>query len=168
MKKFIYKLIVKIVLSIMRCVARIPNKSCKIISLQYLAQKSLEKGELGKARNQARQLLSLAPEFQNGFLDGNAIHHANIIIGKAYLEEGNIYKAKQHLLKAGNTPGSPQLNSFGPNMSLAKELLILGEASVTLEYLKLCSSFWKSQELSIWATEIKDGKIPEFKGNLIY
>ena len=31
--------------------------------------------------------------------------------------------AAEYLLKAGATSGSPQLDSFGPNMSLAKDLL---------------------------------------------
>jgi len=38
------------------------------------------------------------------------------------LKEGKVEDAKHYLLEAGKTPGSPQLNSFGPDMSLAEEL----------------------------------------------
>ncbi len=163
-----YRFSVKVILFILRCIARIPNKFCKIFGLQYLARKTFEKGKLEKAKLQAEELLALAPEFQDGFLDGNAIHHSNIILGKICLKKGNINQAKEHLLKAGQTQGSPQLDSFGPNMSLAKELLILGESSVVLEYFRLCSNFWKDRKLSEWSLEVKEGKIPEFKQNLNY
>ena len=39
------------------------------------------------------------------------------------MDEGRIEEAKRHLLAAGRSSGSPVLGSFGPNMSLAKDLL---------------------------------------------
>jgi hypothetical protein len=48
---------------------------------------------------------------------------------------GDIEEAKKQLLLAGKTPSSPQLNSFGPNMILAKELLDKGEKDTVLHYL---------------------------------
>ena len=89
------------------------------------------------------------------------------------MKENNIESAKAFLLKAGNTPGSPQLNSFGPNMFLAKELLELGETAVVLEYLELCGKFWQPsfQQMSgadKWKTQIENGQIPDFKANMVY
>ena len=54
---------------------------------------------------------------------GNALHKGNIVLGRIALERGDIAGAKEHLLAAGQTPGSPQVGSFGPNTTLAKELL---------------------------------------------
>jgi len=152
----------------MRAIARIPKKSCRIYALKYLAEHSYKKGHLEKARAQAFELLELAPEFQDGCLNGNAIHDSNIILGKVCLREGNVEAAKEHLLKAAHTPGSPQLNSFGPNMALANELLSLGEQEVIIEYFKLCGKFWKSGKLFEWAEVIKAGGTPNFRGNLNY
>jgi hypothetical protein len=72
------------------------------------------------------------------------------------------------LLKAGATPGSPQLNSFGPNMALAKELLDKGEREAVLEYFTLCSKFWDRDELKEWMALVKDGVTPKFGANLVY
>ena len=46
-------------------------------------------------------------------------------------------------MAAGATPGSPQLDSFGPNMTLAKELLEKGQPDVVLHYFALCKNFWE-------------------------
>ena len=39
---------------------------------------------------------------------------------------GDSLAAGKYLVEAAHTPGSPQLNSFGPNVTLAKELLEMG------------------------------------------
>ena len=52
-------------------------------------------------------------------------------------------QASRHLIESAQTEGSPVLCSFGPRMVLAKELLGRGETEVVLQYLKLCSAFWK-------------------------
>ena len=102
--------------------------------------------------------------------NGNNSHFGNIVLGRLALREGHLEEAKQRLLQAGQTSGSPNLNSFGPNMALAKELLQQGESAVVLEYFELCSRFWKSNRgrLAEWATTVKEGKIPNFGANLIY
>jgi len=101
---------------------------------------------------------------------GNNIHHGNIILGRIALKSDKIEEAKEHLIKAGKTPGSPQLNSFGPNMTLAKELLQRHEKDVVFEYFELCSRFWKLRRdrLDRWSADVKEGKIPDFGGNLNY
>jgi len=79
---------------------------------------------------------------QPGWDSGNVIHDANSILGLVALTEGAVEKAKEYLLKAGATPGSPQLNSFGPPMLLARRLVEKGESKVVLEYLDLVGKFW--------------------------
>ena len=74
------------------------------------------------------------------------------------------------MIEAGKTPGSPQLNSFGPNMMLAKELLNKDEKDVVIEYFKLCGSFWKMDRgrLKQWTDTVKNDGIPDFGTNLDY
>jgi len=101
---------------------------------------------------------------------GNAIHHGNLILGRLALRRGELDKAKQHLLAAGRTPGSPQLDSFGPNMTLALELIEKGERQAVLEYFELCARFWKLDrgQLKAWAATVKGGGTPDFGANLNY
>jgi hypothetical protein len=86
------------------------------------------------------------------------------------LREGDVEKAKLHLLESGKTTGSPNLGSFGPNMSLAKQLLECGEREVVLAYLDLCGRFWErgSARLAEWKDQIAKGETPAFGANLIY
>ena len=81
-----------------------------------------------------------------------------------------VAEAKRLLLEAGKSPGSPQLNSFGPNMLLAKELLAKGEQEAVIEYFDLCAKFWKPQDgrLSDWKTLVISGETPDFGANLAY
>lgn len=62
------------------------------------------------------------------------------------------------------------MNSFGPNMLLAKELLEKGERETVLEYFKLCGKFWDlgEEKLAEWSELVKQGKTPDFGANLKY
>lgn len=62
------------------------------------------------------------------------------------------------------------MNSFGPNMQLAKALLKKDERDVVLEYFQRCGTFWKMGEtrLAAWTESVKKGEIPEFGANLEY
>jgi len=133
--------------------------------LQLLAKSALAAGKSQKAREYAEKMLS---QNNHGWNYGNNIHYGNIILGKIALASDNLEQAKKRLIEAGKTPGSPQLNSFGPDMNLAKQLLEKAEKDVVLEYFELCSKFWKSgkDRLHKWSVVVKDGKIPDFGHNL--
>ena len=100
--------------------------------------------------------------------DGNAVHHGNVILGRIAARRGEIENAGEHLIAAGKTSGSPQLNSFGPNMQLAQDLLEQGETSVVIDYLKLCKGFWPRPEVERWSEDIMSGRAPNFGANLWY
>lgn len=138
--------------------------------LQYVAVVALDAGELKKAEAYATEMLTKAQTTsrKSDFPDGNAVHHGNLILGRLALGSGDLAKAKKHLIEAGKTPGSPQLNSFGPNMTLAKELLEKGEKEIVLEYFQFCSEFWKRDRLKQWTDEVEEGRVPNFGGNLLY
>jgi tetratricopeptide (TPR) repeat protein len=129
---------------------------------------ALEAGETAKARGYAEEMLKKAGDDSSGWNGGNLVHHGHLVLGRIALHDGDTKTAQEHLLAAGKTQGSPQLNSFGPNMTLAKELLEKGERQAVLEYLKLCGSFWKDDKLEAWSQEIQAGKIPDFGANLEY
>jgi hypothetical protein len=134
------------------------------------ATSAFEAGETARAEQYSSELLQSAEKFPKDWNYGNAVHKGNIILGRIALHRGDIVGAKQHLLAAGETPGSPQLDSFGPNMTLAKGLLEKGEREVVLTYLQSCAKFWKmgGEQLQSWTATAKGGGIPEFGGNLLY
>lgn len=140
-----------------------------------LAQAALEAKETELAKQHAIETLQKNTDETSDHY-GNVIHNANQILGRCALREGNLADAKAYLLKAGATPGSPQLNSFGPQLHLARELLEKGEKETVLQYLDLVSKFWASDNeesalgnqisnehaalIAGWKREIAEGKIP--------
>lgn len=121
-------------------------------------------GQPGAARSYALLALQMAPAHRTEWNYGNAIHFAHTTLGLLACDEGNIDAALHHLHAAGATPGSPQLNSFGPTMQLAKALLRLGQAAPVLAYFEQCAVFWTSggDWLPLWTAKIADGKVPNF------
>jgi tetratricopeptide (TPR) repeat protein len=145
------------------------NATEKFYLMDDLATTAFEAGDTKKAATYAQQDLAAAASENKDWNTGNAIHHGNLILGRIALQAGNIDLANHYLLEAGKTPGSPQLDSFGPNMELARELLVKGQKDVVLQYFALCAKFWKSQsELDNWTDAVKHNIIPDFGGNLIY
>ncbi len=109
---------------------------------------------------------------------GNTIFNGHTLLGRVALREGKIDVAKKHLLKAGNTPGSPQLNSFGPNFILARELAKKGEYTTVIHFLDLVAHFWANpdkktktsaksianehlKQLEFWKKQLRSGKVPD-------
>jgi hypothetical protein len=121
----------------------------------------------GRAREvvaQARALLNEAKAYESDWNYGNALHFAHLALGLAALEQGDVKEASSELLAAGRTPGSPQLDTFGPSFGLAKKLLERGERAPVLEYMTLCARFWKTGRgrMDLWRKEIEAGKTPDF------
>jgi hypothetical protein len=133
---------------------------------------ALNAGDLEAARRFAEEVLRLAPRFPKSWNYGNALHYGHLVLGMVALRANDVQRAKEQLLEAGRTPGSPQLDSFGPNMALARALLLRGERKTVAEYLKLCGAFWKGQRnrktLARWNRDIQRGNMPNFGPNLIY
>jgi hypothetical protein len=88
------------------------------------------------------------------------------VLGRIALKQGNVEEAGRYLLAAGRTPGSPQLNSFGPNWNLAQDLVGRGDRTSVLAYLELCRTFWKLEKgrLDSYAATIRSGGTPNFFG----
>jgi tetratricopeptide (TPR) repeat protein len=145
----------------------------RLHALPKRARAAFEAGEVKFAREYAEECLALTTgsELDEYFRNnGDAIHQSHLVLGRVALREGDLERAKWHLIESGKTKGSPVLGSFGPNMSLAKDLLEAGERAVVLEYLEQCGKFWKrgASALAQWRDEITEGHIPWFGANLDY
>lgn len=136
--------------------------------LPQLAKAALAAGALDKASLYANELLASA--HQGDWNEGNAIHDGNMVRGLVALRSGNVEQAAKDLIEAGKSTGSPQLNSFGPNLTLASELLEKGQRDAVLEYLTLCKKFWTlgANQLDTWIDTIRSGGKPEFGANLVF
>jgi hypothetical protein len=125
-------------------------------------------GLYAEANDFAGKCLALASEYRTTWNFGNAIHLAHTTLGLLALESGNVEAAAEQLQLAGETPGSPQLNSFGPTMQLAHALLERGLVAPVLAYLTQCRKFWKlgGVWLDLWEQKIQAGAVPSFTMNL--
>ena len=146
------------------------NEEERFYALGSLAKLAVDAKENAVATQLADELLQLAPKYRKNWNYGNAIYDANIVLGKVAISEGKIEEAKKFLLEAGKTPGSPQLDSFGPNMTLARALLEKNEREVVLQYFELCSKFWEmgQDQLKRWSEQVRKGEAPDFEANLAY
>lgn len=129
-------------------------------ALGALAEKALTDGDTQLASAYAMQALLHLPVAPKSWNTGNLIYDAHTVLGHIALRAGDVAAAKRHLLAAARTPGSPQLNTFGPDMELAIDLLAAGERDAVIEYLELCKRFWQQAGSSLdeWQREIRDGE----------
>lgn len=146
------------------------NELERFWALGHAAKNAFNAGEKTDAKKYAEELARLAPQFKTDWNYGNAIQDANLVLGRLALAEGNLKEAKQRLLDSADSKGSPQMNSFGPNMSLAKDLLAKGEKDAVLAYFELCGKFWSmgTARLKQWTEDVKKGATPDFGANLVY
>lgn len=121
-------------------------------------------GQFGEAKQFAERALALAPAFQDNWNYGNAIHLGHAVLGLLALNEQDSVAAIGELHASGKTPGSPQLNSFGPTMQLAKAFLKLGHVEPVLAYIEQCRVFWEmgGTWLDLWERKIREGHVPNF------
>jgi TonB family protein len=140
------------------------DKLRRFYALTKMTDAALKMGDDRKAGAYARELLSASADFPKDWNYGNAIHDGHMTLGLLAVRRNDIETARHELLEAGKTPGSPQLDSFGPNMALAKELLEKGERQAVVEYLASCGTFWKlgQENLRAWAETINQGGMPVF------
>ena len=134
------------------------------------AWRLLTAGDLDEAASMATQALADVSTADTPGDMGNQIHHANLVLGHVHLRRGDVAAAEECLAAAGATPGSPPLNSFGPNMTLAEALLDHGRTDAVLRYFDLCAAFWDERfsQLPQWRAYVRAGERPDFGANLLY
>jgi hypothetical protein len=169
----------KELLNLEKTLPTISNKNKKFHHLEEIAQLyssdtiKMTPENLDRAKLQAEELLGLTGRFKKDWSYGNAIHHGNLVLGRIALFNNDLKNAEKYLALAGSTPGSPQLNSFGPNMTLAKEILEKGGSKSVISYIDSCLNFWKGDDDVIstansWKQSIALKSIPNFYAHLIY
>jgi tetratricopeptide (TPR) repeat protein len=138
--------------------------------LPQAAQAAFEAGDYERATSWSKEMLNMADQPTHGEDFGDEVHYGNIVLGRIALQHGDVAAAGSYLAKAGLADGNPHLDTFGPNMMLAKELLQKGDDKPVLAYLESCSRFWKDDDgkLAKWRSDITDGKMPDFGPNLNY
>jgi outer membrane lipoprotein-sorting protein len=136
-------------------------------AVPQLAKAALKAGALDKAATYAHDLLR-SPSSDPMY--GQALYDGNMVLGMVALHQGDVPEARRYLLESAKTKGSPVLDSFGPNMQLAKALLEKGERDAVLEYFESCRSFWSmgAQQLDAWTATVRRGGVPAFGANLVY
>lgn len=140
------------------------------MGLESVAERSFRRGDLSAARSRALQLLQLAEANPRDWNYGNALHKGHLMLGRIAFARDDFVTAESELIASARIPGSPQLNSFGPNMQLALDLLKAGRREAVFEYFALCARFWEmgQSQLRSWTRDIEQGRLPAFGGNLLY
>ena len=154
-------------------------KQARFYSMEGRIKRAYRKKRWQRAERLSREYLAQAERLHTDWNYGNAIHDGNQFLGLIRLRQGDVEGAKACLLAAGLSPGSPQLDSFGPNMMLARELLERDERLVVAEYVDLIARFWaadkpahaeipghlehmeeKGRLIEEWKIDIAEGRIP--------
>ncbi|MFC1773848.1 hypothetical protein ACFL3A_10915 [Pseudomonadota bacterium] len=135
----------------------------RFYSLEEESTAAYTENDYKRAEELLTEYLELARIYRCNWNYGNAIHDANRLLGLISLKIGNIDQATNYLLESGKSTGSPQLDTFGPEMDLANELLKLGRHEQVKTYLKDVGSFWEMDDglLDQWIKEIDKGEQPE-------
>jgi hypothetical protein len=151
-------------------------------ALAWAAKAALEAGENKKARDYAVESIQSADSMvarlakfsqdapRSDFAVPIADFYGNFVLGRLAILDGDIRSAERYLLASGKTAGDPGLNSFGPNMSLALELLKHGDAQsrqAVIQFLDEIKAFWNvgpdKPPLDKWEAQIAAGETPVFR-----
>ena len=137
----------------------VSSKLSRFYDIEDLATTVYEKGDHDRATTLIKEYLELASTYRCNWNYGNAIHNSNRILGFIALKSNDVSGAANYLIEAGKSTGSPQLDSFGPNLDLANELLLLGETEAVVNYLLGVRKFWDGKKTIIdeWVQKIRAG-----------
>ena len=151
-----------------------------IAPLAYAAKAALEAGENQKAHDYAVKALALADDLAADMKKRGsqtprsfagiptADYYSNFVLGRLAILRGDIRSAEQYLIASGKAAGDAALGTYGPNLSLALELLKHGDEQswqVVLRFIDEIKVFWKITPAPFdeWSSQIVAGKVPHFQ-----
>jgi len=142
------------------------------VALAPAAMASAGVDKLDQADAYAGEALALLPSYAKDWNYGNVVYGAHAALGRTALRRGDVAEAMRQLALAGKSPGSPQLDSFGPNLSLARELRLTrdpGARDAVLAHFNDVEKFWKMDlgSLRVWRADVRDGRVPNFHSSLL-
>lgn len=144
------------------------GQSLPIDLLKKLGKTALASGQTDRARTYARRYHKRALNRKNNSWKPHQdpLHFSYLLLGRVALKEGEVEQACTYLMKAADVSPSPSLQSFGPGMSLAYELLKNGENDTVIEYLDEVNTYWKEHDrIERWKEQIRRGEMPKFGYN---
>lgn len=129
-----------------------------------LAKAAWAAGDRAAAGRRAESVLDALRTRRSDWDSGNIFHEMHILLGRVALESDDLPRAELHLLRAAKTPGSPQLDSFGPDWTLARDLLARGRREAVSAYMLRVGAFWESgrDRLAEWKRTLARGGTPQF------
>jgi len=144
----------------------------KLKLLGAVAKAALEAGLNDEAELYADQALALAAEgrfskappvtFESD-AEGEAVFLGNLVLGRLALLRDDVQAAETYLLLSGKIKAGSQ-TFWGPNMTLARELLKRNRTKVVLEFLEEVKEFWLEEcafgKPEEWEKAIRAGKMP--------
>ena len=140
---------------------QLPDRHLKSKVVGVVAEIAFDAKEFSKASHYAEETLNLSDDLKENWNYGNNIHLAHTILGLVALASGDEETACLELIESAKTPGSPQLDSFGPDFSLANDLLERGHKEAVWRFLMEVRKFWMEADLiDRWIDEINAGEIP--------
>ena len=80
--------------------------------LSRLATSAFEAGQIETARLWALAALNDAKSAKSDWSVADSLHHAHIILGRIALRSGDLAEAREHLIQAARSDGSPVLGSL--------------------------------------------------------
>ena len=143
------------------------------VALGSAALWSVDVGRLDDANAFARELEAMLVAYRTDWNYGNAVSKVHSTFGRLALKRGDVELAKRELALAGASPGSPQMNTFGPNLSLARDLLVTGDPGArdaVLAHFDAIEKFWRmdSGALRVWREDVRAGHEPNFGTALLH
>jgi hypothetical protein len=137
----------------------------RLPSLTQMAKLALWMGKVDKAEHYASEALNLTKLTVPLNVTAEATHDANMVMGLAAFQRGDVERAKEFLLASSRQTGSLEMGIVGPNLTLANELLKSGESEVVVQYLEQMRLLWtKGTGLLVkWIAAIHGGENPQFE-----
>lgn len=141
----------------------------------YLAEAALAALDAGRpaaARAYVRAARGALADTQDDDLSypGETVEKTAVVDGRLALAAGDTATARRRLIEAARSLTEPTQLSFGPNVTLARDLLVAGDTVAVRAYFDVLDATWPAggDELGEWRTALDRSEGPDFGANLIY